>query len=205
MSLGDKTLQAIQEIKQILEKHGKNGWLPVKECEKLFVKLNPQEKPETRHRRFYRLIKKIKEGKINELQHVEIGKKAWIGLKEADPSTLKAKPSLIRQYLIKRFWQEEREIEEEWHYGNYLTAYKKAMALAMKLWEPYREKLIEEIGSIGEKLKARINSASKIVKNRHKIRKIGREYLEVEGMPQLIKVISQVLHEIEKELPTKNE
>jgi len=145
MSLGDKTLQAIKEIKQILTKHGKNGWLPVKECEKLFVKLNPHEKSLTRHRRFYRLVKQIDNGKITDLQHIKLGDYAWIGLKEADPSTLKAKPSLIKQYLIKRFWKEEEQIENENLYGDPVRAYNKAVFLIMKLPEPYKQQLAEPL------------------------------------------------------------
>ena len=197
MSLGDKTLQAIKEIKQILEKHGKNGWLRLKECEKLFVKLNPHEKPLTRRRRFYRLVKQIDNGKITDLQHVEIGKKAWIGLKEADPSALKAKPSLIRQYLIKRFWKEEEQIENENLYGDPVRAYNKAVFLILKLPEPYKQRLSEPLKQIKTKLN-RINNNPFIIEYRRMLMK--HDYLQTKAVPKLIEKINEQLYQMQKEI-----
>jgi len=197
MSLGDKTQKAIQEIKQIIEKHGKNGWLRIKECEKYFIKHKPNENPETRHRRFYRLIKKIKEGKINELQHVEIGKKAWIGLKEADPSALKAKPSLIRQNLIKRFWKEEEQIENENLYGDPVRAYNKAVFLILKLPEPYKQRLSEPLKQIKTKLN-RINNNPFIIEYRRMLMK--HDYLQTKAVPKLIEKINEQLYQMQKEI-----
>ncbi len=173
--------------------------MPVKESEKLFVKLNPHEKPETRHRRFYRLIKKIKEGKINELQHVEIGKKAWIGLKEADPSTLKPKPSLIDQYMIRRLWEEEREIEREWHSGDQFKAYDKAFALGLKLRKPYKKQFFEALKAVNQELEkiAFIYRDSQLAYL--DIRAKQANYLKRTGNPALIEKICSILHKMEEE------
>ena len=198
MSLGDKTLQAIQEIKQILEKHGKNGWLRLKECEKLFVKLNPHEKSLTRHRRFYRLVKQIDNGKITDLQHIKLGDYAWIGLKEADPSTLKAKPSLIKQYLMRRLWQEEREIEREWHSGDQFKAYDKAFALGLKLWKPYKKQFFEALKTVNQKLEM-IAFIYRGSEPKYFIRAKQANYLRTVGNPTLIEKICSILHKMEEE------
>lgn len=147
MSLGDKTLQAIKEIKQILEKHGKKGWLRVKECEKHFVRLNPHEKSHARHRRFYRVIKQIDKGKITDLQHIEVNGYAWIGLKEADPTFLKNQLSDIytlklKNELVKTWNKQIKEIMELASDDLYLNiAYNRTILFIKSLPEPIKKKM----------------------------------------------------------------
>lgn len=198
MLLGNKMSEAIEEIKQILEKHGKKGWLRVKECEKHFVKLNPYEKPDTRRVRFYRARKLIEEDKIKDLQYVSVGKKAWIGLKDADPTVLNSQSSILKEYLLKRFWKEEEEIEHELIYGNPIRAYNKAFLLILKLPEPYRQRVEKALNIVEEELR-KIDNDPNLFNFEQKNMKKRWLLAEGGGCSFLIDKIVQQLYEMASE------
>ena len=69
-----------KEVREILEKNG--GWLRVEECAKEYAKGD-----DSRRTRFYRWRKRIKKGKVEGFQVVELpGNVVFIGLKSADPN-----------------------------------------------------------------------------------------------------------------------
>jgi hypothetical protein len=78
------------EIKLIIEKYGKGGWLRVQECAKEYAK-DPKTKVfnESRKTDFYRIRKRIEKGKVEGLKVVLLpGNKSFIGLNSADPSVI---------------------------------------------------------------------------------------------------------------------
>ena len=205
MSLGDKTLQAIKEVKQILKKHGKKGWLRVKECERHFVKFSPEENPETRRRRFYRLTQAVKKGKINELQHVELGKFSYIGLKEAAPTTLKDESPTAKSYLTKRMWEiygkivnlhinptlRYRDNGTTYYYHNTREISKLILILA-EMHPKIRKEIVKSVEN--SKIRPKPKSEREALLNL-------RYYLTTSEFNELIAKIGKTLAEIEGEQP----
>jgi hypothetical protein len=75
-----------QEVKAVLEKKGKGGWLRVGKCSKIYG--NGNDSKETS---FYRWRKKVENGKIENFQVLKLpGNISFIGLKGADPKALEA-------------------------------------------------------------------------------------------------------------------
>ncbi|MEM2386343.1 MAG: hypothetical protein QXO67_05100 [Candidatus Bathyarchaeia archaeon] len=197
MSLGDKTQRTIKEVKEILENHGRKGWLPVKECEERYIKLDAGEKEETRRRRFYRMIKDIDKGKINDLQHIVLGKKAWIGLREANPKDLKVKPSMLQMYLIKRFWEDLKQVEHENLYGNPERAFNMALFLIYKLPNPHKQQLMKLKEQLIEKIKG-APTKSILLSERIKAREWLLNFYYTKAVPTLIARIAEHLYEMEE-------
>lgn len=89
------------EIKEILEKKGKAGWLRMRECEKEYLKLKGKprkdegtvkqsgERQGTLHVRFYRWTTKVEQKKVEGFQILKFpNNMSYIGLATADPSSL---------------------------------------------------------------------------------------------------------------------
>jgi len=80
------------EVKALLEKKGKGGWLRAQECSKEYAKdpitgaLNHSSQT-----KFYRWRKQVEKGKIPGFQIFKLpGNFSWIGLESSDPKTLES-------------------------------------------------------------------------------------------------------------------
>ena len=74
------------EVKAVLEKKGKSGWLRVYECAKQYGKKDP-----SRETKFYRWRKKVEKGKVRGFQVLKLpGNISLIGLESADPKTIES-------------------------------------------------------------------------------------------------------------------
>lgn len=72
------------EIRTIIEKHGKAGWMRTEECAKKYAKGNASKET-----KFYRWRKKVEEGKVQGFQVVKLpGNISFIGLASANPKQL---------------------------------------------------------------------------------------------------------------------
>lgn len=75
------------EMRGILERKGKGGWLRVSEAEEAYVELTPvDENKGTRRTTYYRWRKTVEKGRAKGFQYVPLPKnRAYIGLDSADP------------------------------------------------------------------------------------------------------------------------
>jgi hypothetical protein len=138
-----------QEVKEILEKKGKGGWLRVSECAKIYGKDD-----ESRETKFYRWRKKVEKGKTANFQVLKLpGNISFIGLSSADPKVLESLISEDKklaksvksglgffEWLNKR--AERKRLEEEQHGKEALTidrAYRKWLAETFPSLSPLSE------------------------------------------------------------------
>lgn len=107
----------------------------------------------------------------------------------------------ISSYLLKRFWREEEEIEKELIYGDSWRAFRKAYLLWIKLPKPYKVKLSAAFKKAHEELK-RVERGRFIppLKDSYQISMEQRAILRSSIIPDLVKEISQVLHDMENSL-----
>jgi hypothetical protein len=218
MSPSNKTLEISIEVKKILDKYGRNGWLRVGECEKRFLKLTPfpqnTSKSErdralgTRHTNFYRWRKKVEDGDIEEFQYVSLGKNiSFIGLKNADPITLKTLTPKstsgfeIGLYLLKHLWMELAEVERENVDGDSLKAYQKAKFLKSHVSKKFRQKLDSAFSEVETQLIiiTRKRGYTQLEDSTFMKVKKQAEYLRYIGIPLIVEAVSNLLHEMEKE------
>jgi len=90
------------EVKNILVKNGKSGWLRTGKCEEEYLKLfQSQSEKNTAHVRFYRFTKDIQKKKHEGFQVLKFpGNISYIGLEAANPTILKEleeKPSIDKK------------------------------------------------------------------------------------------------------------
>ena len=80
----------VEEIKQIIEKKGKAGWLRTEECAKEYSRDPLTKQPDdSRRRKFYRIRKQIEKGKEKGLQiQLLPGNISYTGLSSADPKII---------------------------------------------------------------------------------------------------------------------
>jgi len=111
-------------------------------------------------------------------------------------TTKEERKKQLQTYLIKRFWKEEEQIENEYLYGNPIRAYKKAVLLIMKLPEPYKQRLFEPL----EQVITELNKINKLfVANEIGKMLKKREFLGKDGVPYLIEKIAEQLHKMQEE------
>jgi len=74
------------EVRGILRKKGKGGWLRVSQCAKLYARGNASKET-----KFYRWRKQVEKGKVEGFQVLPLpGNISFIGLESADPRTMKS-------------------------------------------------------------------------------------------------------------------
>jgi len=80
-------------IKEILEKKGKGGWLRVSECAKEYAKGD-----DSKETRFYRWRKQVEKGKVSGFQVLKLaGNISFIGIENANPTAI-SKVEIDNQY-----------------------------------------------------------------------------------------------------------
>ena len=74
------------EVREILQKKGKGGWLRVSQCAKLYANGNASKET-----KFYRWRKQVEKGKVKGFQVVSLpGNIVFIGLDSADPHVIES-------------------------------------------------------------------------------------------------------------------
>lgn len=78
------------EVREILKKKGKKGWLRVQECANEYAKEPITKKIDnSKKTKFYRWRRQVEKGKVEGFQVLKlIGNVSFIGLKSADPSII---------------------------------------------------------------------------------------------------------------------
>jgi len=117
-------------------------------------------------------------------------------------TTKEERKKQLQTYLIKRFWKEEEQIENENLYGDPVRAYNKALFLIVKLPEPYKRQLIEPLKQVKTELN-RINNNRFLTVYRKMLMK--HEYLQTKGVPYLIERIAEQLYKMQEEIDQAKE
>jgi hypothetical protein len=107
---------------------------------------------------------------------------------------VEGKPPLavVPEYLIKRFWEEEKMIEAALLEGEYNVGYNVALNLVLKFPSPYKEKLLTEtFKPVTEELK----EISKIEDPFKRVLVRGR-FLGGSAIPKIIEDVSKTLYEM---------
>jgi len=114
------------------------------------------------------------------------------GLWFAKPESEGKPPLAVPEYLVKRFWEEEKLIEAAHLQGEYDLAYRAALNLTLKFPSPYKEKLLNEtFQPIEQKLK----EISAIIEPFKRVLIWGR-FLGGTAIPKIIEDISKTLYEM---------
>jgi hypothetical protein len=181
------------EVRKILEKHG--GYLRTHECSKKYAKGN-----KSLETKFYRWSKKVEKGKVKGFRIVKLpGNLSFIMLESMNLHEFLRKEKFenvgekgLWEYLVKRFWEEEKLIEAAHLQGEYDLAYRAALNLTLKFPSPYKEKLLNEtFQPIEQKLK----EISAIIDPFKRVLIWGR-FLGGTAIPKIIEDISKTLYEM---------
>jgi len=112
-------------------------------------------------------------------------------------TTKEERKKQLQTYLIKRFWKEEEQIENENLYGDPIRAYNKALFLIVKLPDSYKQQLTEPLKQVKTELN-KINNELFLTEYRKMLRK--REFLQTKGVPYLIEKIAEQLYKMQEEI-----
>lgn len=172
MSLRDKIIS-------IFNKHGSLSSEELKEILEKEHKITRSKRTIQRH-----IQEKIDEGIL--IPNRPLGREQTYSLRSN-----KVEKTEISNYLIKRFWREEEEIEKEYLYGDPLQTYRKARLLWLKLPSPFKEKL----SSTFEQVNAELKKAKRI--DNYITMMNQAKYLKKSGIPLIIHDMARILHEME--------
>jgi len=132
-----------EQIKEIIEKKGKAGWLRTQKCANEYADLAAnkpwiKETRESRKTKFYRWYKKVKKGKVKSFQVVMLpGNISFIGLKEANPQMIEA--------LISEDKEVKRNVETGHGFFNWLERRAQRKSLERQRERELIEREIKEL------------------------------------------------------------
>jgi hypothetical protein len=132
------------EVRKILEKKGKKGWMRTHDCAKEYANNNG-----SRETKFYRFTKKVEKGKAPGFQVLLFPKNiSFIGLDSADPKIIesllerdkKARRSIKSGFGFREWWKdrsERKSREEERQKRELLARFYAHAEFAAKKWPEF--------------------------------------------------------------------